>query len=126
MIQLNSSFFSSHPRGSEYFMTMNSRSQRGFICLPCALLCGVQARKTFYFVSILNHRNFCFSSRFGSALYSLCHLICSKANKILLDDRLFIHRYNFLTTDEVFLSIEVSNFANETFLKYNECPSAQC
>lgn len=59
-----------------------------------ALLCGVQARNTFYFVLTLNHRNFCFNSCFGSALYSffVCHFIGSKANKILLDDRLFIHR----------------------------------
>lgn len=59
-----------------------------------ALLCGVQARKTFYFVIILNHRNFCFNSYFDSALYSffVCHFIGSKANKIPLDDRLFIHR----------------------------------
>lgn len=70
-------FFSCHPHVSGYFMTMKWRSQRCFICLPCALLCGVQARKNFCFVIILNHRNFCFNSRLALPFIIFLYVILS-------------------------------------------------
>lgn len=128
MIHLDPFFFNSHPRWFRIFHDNEVEESEVFYLSALCFALWCPRQKDFLFHGHSESQEFLlqFSLWLCPLFFFLCHFSGSKANKILLDDRLFIHRYVFLTTDEVFLSIEVNNFPNETFLKYNERPSVQC